>query len=265
MRLVTYNVLAFGAKPWMRPWQRRYLGNAERLDGLCRVLDSLQPTLAGLQEIWDPVLFESLGRELGMSAVTAQSMYPARCGLLSRVPILRYRTRWFQDSPGAWGRSFLEAEVMVESRRLSVFVVHLPVHSTAMLYSNSFYSALRDRYADDAVLLGDFNCPPSFGVPRRLAGESFRDVLTLVDTSHEQRQAALVGPMRAWSRLRPSPADMPRHGHIDYIFVPDRLAHAVRDGGVLTNEHTAKISDHSPVYAWLDRSLLASSDALRQT
>jgi endonuclease/exonuclease/phosphatase family metal-dependent hydrolase len=79
MRLLTYNILK---------------GGQEREAQIVEVIRSVAPDVVVVQEVLDVDRFRQIATALGMSPYLAQSQgrLPLRVGLLSRLPVLDFRT-----------------------------------------------------------------------------------------------------------------------------------------------------------------------------
>ena len=112
MRLLTYNILK---------------GGQEREAQIVEVIQSVAPDVVVVQEVLEVGRFRQIATALGMSPYLAQSQgrSPLRVGLLSRLPILDFRTlRLWPVWPGC-----LQATVwLANGRSLTVFGLHLAAY-----------------------------------------------------------------------------------------------------------------------------------------
>jgi endonuclease/exonuclease/phosphatase family metal-dependent hydrolase len=112
MRLLTYNILK---------------GGQEREAQIVEVIQSVAPDVVVVQEVLEVYHFRQIATALGMSPYLAQSQgcIPLRVGLLSRLPILDFRTlRLWPVWPGC-----LQATVwLANGRSLTVFGLHLAAY-----------------------------------------------------------------------------------------------------------------------------------------
>ena len=210
-----------------------------RSDTLIAILAESSASIVGLQEL-SPENARALANSL-------RAQFPYRIlhgahvdgkGLLSCYPI-----REHERFPLASGRSYIEAELVVEDRIVSVFVAHPPPPNYRRLevaspHATPDITMLLDRVSPTTptLLIGDFN----FVRPSR----NYRLVRRtgLIDTFREVGQGrGLTYPTRA----QPAAIPLPPLLRIDYIwatshFVP--LASWVGSGGG---------SDHLPVVSVL--------------
>jgi len=112
IRLLTYNILK---------------GGQEREAQIIEVIRSAAPGVVVVQEVLEEDRFRRIASALGMSPYLAQSQgrLPLRVGLLSRLPVLDFRTlRLWPVWPGC-----LQATVrLANGRSLTVFGVHLAAY-----------------------------------------------------------------------------------------------------------------------------------------
>jgi endonuclease/exonuclease/phosphatase family metal-dependent hydrolase len=111
LRVATYNILAGGGDRW---------------PAIREVVESLDPDVLALQEIEDPEPMEAMARALGYQPYFGPAPRFRHQGLLSRVPVARFRNH---QHPEAWPRNSIEVELELgpDSRfpRLGVHTVHL--------------------------------------------------------------------------------------------------------------------------------------------
>jgi endonuclease/exonuclease/phosphatase family metal-dependent hydrolase len=112
LRLLTYNILK---------------GGQEREAQIVEVIRSVNPDVVVVQEVLDVGPLRQIAAALGMSPYFAQSQgrIPLRVGLLSRLPVLGFRTlRLWPVWPGC-----LQATVrLANGRSLTVFGLHLAAY-----------------------------------------------------------------------------------------------------------------------------------------
>jgi exodeoxyribonuclease III len=249
MRLLTYNILK---------------GGQEREAQIVEVIQSVAPDVVVVQEVLEVYHFRQIATALGMSPYLAQSQgcIPLRVGLLSRLPILDFRTlRLWPVWPGC-----LQATVwLANGRSLTVFGLHLAAYYPWFLERwrthqlRTLLRYIRRTAPRMHLLAGDFNAiapgdraslaeaPPwvkaqawfQLGYIPRWTLRSLLDA-GYVDCFRK------LHPKKDGFTL-PSPHPQVR---LDYVFATPPLARTLRECRVITEPKTvASASDHLPLLA----------------
>ncbi len=266
MRILTYNVHG-----WRTPDDR------PNLDGVTAVIKASRADIIGLNEVFHPahgddgVALAELAARLGLHyvfgptqpAAGVPSHPPYGNALLSRWPIQAYAAHHLTPETTYGRRGLLEARVVLSSGHpLTVYVTHLD-HRSEDIRLAQWAAAVtwlqRDR-GRPHLLLGDFNA---------LAAADYVGPNALERLSAYQQAQGWPPPRfdlvaqvlkagyidvhgRAGAGFAPSfPAAAPER-RIDYIFLPEVLARALRSCGQLTLPEAHTVSDHLPVVTDLD-------------
>jgi endonuclease/exonuclease/phosphatase family metal-dependent hydrolase len=246
---------------------------------LARVIQASQADIVGLNEVFHPLtrpgeirpVLDLLAEALGMKAAFGVALTPqfafaplASYGnaLLTRYPLMAHAGHHLTPIEGHEQRGLLEARVLLPDGRIpfSVYVTHLDHLSEAARVRQLaavFQWTLRDRDRPH-LLLGDFNAlapgdfaadPAALAALRatadfgRLAEQGMEVVPRLLRRGYVDAQAGETAPT--------FPADHPSM-RIDYIWLSDALAPALRWSRRWTTDETAVASDHLPVLAEID-------------
>src|SRR5919107_843258 len=147
MRLLTYNILK---------------GGHEREAEIVEVIEYVAPDVVVVQEVLDADNFQQIATALGMSPYLAQSQgrLPLRVGLLSKLPVLDFRTLHLWP---VWP-SCLQATVpLANGHSLTVFGLHLAAYYPWFLelwrmhQIRTLLRYLRQAVPGRHLLVGDFN------------------------------------------------------------------------------------------------------------
>lgn len=151
LRVATYNVLAGGGARW------RHIG---------QVVSAMDPDVVAFQEIEDPAPLLALAERLGYRPLFGKAPRFRHQGLLTRLPVLRWRNR---RDPRAHPRNSLEVTVRLpEGSRWSEMRLHT-VHLTAAFQRRGRaepermreLAVVREQAAFEPrgphLVLGDFN------------------------------------------------------------------------------------------------------------
>ena len=227
----------------------------ERLPLLLADMATLQPDLLGLQEVVYPMQQDRLLGAAGEAHYGAIRGWAGRPeygnSLLVREPLVPVET---DRVDLAWNRSAQRSIVRLpEGTSVLVIVTHLhhlgPDERIRDEQATSILEWLEEGpTADAAILMGDFNAPPSEPAPTRLRGAGFR-------SAYESANGA--EPAVTWPSGLQAPA-MDTEGDpacLDYIWVRGsarvesaRLAFDRPD----PEDPTIYPSDHFGIAAWLE-------------
>lgn len=239
-RLLTYNI------------QR---GGRGRERALARVIASCAPDVVILQEAREPGIVERLARECGMAQWGAQAR--SSLGFLSRTPVAHYAWQWPRGSRHA----FLELVLAGGPR---VFGVHLAaVHSAwterrRLRELQALLASVARHQQGFHVLAGDFNTlAPGELLDIRQLPYRLRTLVWLSGGRIRWRtiQAVLTaGYVDGYRLLNPETAGVtfPTRGphiRLDYVFLPQNFATALRACSVVNAPEAGAASDHFPVLA----------------
>jgi len=265
MRVLTYNI---------HGW--RGADGSVDVARLARVIRSTEADVVALNEVFHPWLppgqgqpaLDLLAAELGMTACFGAALTPNLAfaplspygnALLTRYPVLAHAGHHLTPVAGHEQRGLLEVRVLLPARRapLSIYVTHLDHKSEAVRVQQ--LTALQQWTVRDRgrphLLLGDFNAlaPDDLAVQPALreqlprlgdrsdqGDESPQVVARLVRARYVDAGAA--------ERLPTFPAAEPLI-RIDYVFVAEPLAPALRWCRPWQTDETAVASDHLPLLA----------------
>lgn len=280
MRIATYNIhgwrTADGAPNWRQVAAVLRATGADVI-GLNEVYHSLRTTEDPLSEENESnshsaaPLLERLAAELGMYSIFGPCLrWPATDempensygnALLSRWPIIASAAHHLTPVPEKEQRGLLEGRILLpDGRNFTVYVTHLDHtdEATRLIQLRALRTwTVRDRNRPHAVL-GDFNAVSSWDFAHRPD-----ELLRLVDNRPpsgpllqeegmqvipQMEKAGYVDAMRA--------VDQPGQGtfiraaaplRIDYVFLSQSLAPALRSTQVWQEEPGSEASDHRPV------------------
>lgn len=232
---VTYNIrVGYGGGLGAAPALLRYL--PEDLGPVIAALGSLDPDVAGLQEVLGEDQAARIARALGMHY--AYAPHPAAhnawwgVAVLSKFPIRGCRTRTISRGLGD-AKTALACTVGTEDRALTVLSVHKDrdvgdgsATRRAIAFANEFVNV---------ILAGDFNLPPDDPRYDMLRTAFFDTALVETESAAWARAAGTYGD---WFAKR-----------IDYIFVRAGEFDPI-DAGLAASAHDTA-SDHRAYYAKL--------------
>lgn len=266
MRILTYNI---------HGW--RTLDDRPNLDGLAAIIADSAADIIGLNEVFHPATrnegapLADLAARLGYHYVfgptqpaAGEALHPPYGNaLLSRWPIQAYAAHHLTPETTYGRRGLLEARVLLPGGRpLTVYITHLDHRSEDIRLAQWAAASTwlqRDR-GRPHLLLGDFNALAEAdyageGALARLAAYQqargwpaprFELIAQVLKAGYVDAQA------RASGGSAPSfPAADPER-RIDYIFLPQVLAGALRASGRFDAPVARTASDHLPVLADLD-------------
>jgi len=244
LRLLSYNI--------------RY-GGTGREAAIAAVIAAAAPDLVILQEATSPEVVEELARQTGMAQWGARR--GRSLGFLSRRPVAH--VEWHK--PAFSRHAFLE--IVPYEGRWRTYGVHLAAVHAAWTERRRVYelrallAGIARRERGPHALIGDFNTIAPGEVldverlPRRL-----RALVWLSGGRIRWRTIQIVldsGYVDAYRHLQPDlvgntfPTWGP-HARLDYLFVPNDYAAAVRSCTVMTTAPAPHASDHFPLLAELD-------------
>lgn len=279
LRLLTYNI---------HGWK----GTDGRIDveRLARIIADSKADIVGLNEVYHPLTpsgesraaFASLADALGMEyafgvALTPQFAFAPLASygnaLLTRFPLLAHAGHHLTPVAGIEQRGLLEARVLLPDgrRTLSVYVTHLD-HRSEAARATQWAAALqwtaRDR-AQPHIVMGDFNAlaPTDYAARQEdLAAlghtewtrHLVEDGMQVVPRVLKARYVDACAESSSGAAPPTFPATDPLI-RIDYIFVSQPLAPAVRWCRPWETAETGVASDHLPLAAEIDLDLLAAA------
>jgi endonuclease/exonuclease/phosphatase family metal-dependent hydrolase len=249
MRLLTYNILK---------------GGLMREAEIIEVIQSVVPDVIVVQEVLEIERFQQIATGLGMSPFLAHSQgrLPLRVGLLSRLPVLDFRTLHLWS---VWP-SCLQATVqLTNGHSLTVFGLHLAAYYPWFLelwrmhQIRTLLRYIRQAAPGRHLLVGDFNSiAPG---DRALLGEAPLWVKAQVwfQLGYIPRWALEplldTGYVDCFRKLYPEedgftlPSDHPQV-RLDYVFADPSLKDALHECRVITlPKAVTTASDHLPVLA----------------
>ena len=249
IRLLTYNILK---------------GGQEREAQIVEVIRSVGPDVVVIQEVLEPDRLRQIATALGMSPYLAQSQgrLPLRVGLLSRLPVLDFRTlRLWPVWPGC-----LQATVqLANGHSLTVFGVHLAAYYPWFIELWRTYQVrallryIRRAAPGWHLLAGDFNAVAP-GDRASLAGAPlWVRAQTWFQLGRVPRRAPKplldAGYVDCFREMHPEedgftlPSTSPQV-RLDYVFAAPPLAGALNACRVITSpKAVTSASDHLPVLA----------------
>jgi endonuclease/exonuclease/phosphatase family metal-dependent hydrolase len=249
MRLLTYNILK---------------GGHEREAQIVEVIRAAATDVVVLQEVLEEDRFQRIAAALGMSPYLAQSQgrLPLRVGLLSRLPVLDFRTlRLWPVWPGC-----LQATVrLANGHSLTVFGVHLAAYYPWFLEWWRAYQVrallryLRRTAPGQHLLAGDFNAIAAGDRASLARAPLWVKAQTWFQLGYIQRWALRLllnaGYVDCFRELHPEddgftlPSVDPQV-RLDYVFAAPSLTEALLECQVITSpKAVTSASDHLPVLA----------------
>jgi endonuclease/exonuclease/phosphatase family metal-dependent hydrolase len=249
MRLLTYNILK---------------GGQTREVEIIEVIESVAPDVVVVQEVLEVDHFHRIATALGMSPYLAQSQdrLPLRVGLLSRLPVLEFRTLHLWP---LWP-SCLQATVrLANGHSLTVFGLHLAAYYPWFLElwrTHQVRALLRyiQRTAPGLHLLaGDFNTIAPGDQASLAEAPLWVKAQAWFQLGYIPRWAlgSLLdaGYVDCFRKLHPKeegftlPSPRPQV-RLDYVFATPPLARKLRECRAITEPRkVASASDHLPVLA----------------
>jgi endonuclease/exonuclease/phosphatase family metal-dependent hydrolase len=247
VRLLTYNILK---------------GGQEREAQIVEVIRSVAPDVVVVQEVLEATRFRQIATALGMSPYLAQSQgrLPLRVGLLSRLPVLDFRTlRLWPVWPGC-----LQATVqLANGHSLTVFGLHLAAYYPWFLeWWRAYQIRTLLRYIRRTapglhLLTGDFNTIAPEDRASLARAPLWVRAQTWFQLGYVPRWA--LGPLLGagyvdcFRELHPKedgftlPSVDPQV-RLDYVFAAPSLKDALRECRVITSpKAVTAASDHLPV------------------
>jgi len=249
MRLLTYNILK---------------GGHEREAEIVEAIEYVAPDVVVVQEVLDADNFQQIATALGMSPYLAQSQgrLPLRIGLLSKLPVLDFRTLHLWP---LWP-SCLQATVrLANGDSLTVFGLHLAAYYPWFLERwrmHQLRALLRyiHRTAPGMHLLaGDFNTIAPGDQASLVEAPLWVKAQAWFQLGYIPRWALRslldAGYIDCFRKLHPKeegftlPSPRPQV-RLDYVFATPPLARTLRECQVITAPRkVASASDHLPVLA----------------
>ena len=249
MRLLTYNIL----------W-----GGQEREAEIVEVIQAVDPDVVVVQEALGVARFQRIAAALEMTSCLAErrGRLSVRVGLLSRLPILDFRTLHLWP---VWP-SCLQATVKLASGRpLTVFGLHLAAYHAWFLEWWRKYQVrallryIRQTAPGQHLLAGDFNAMARGDqaslaeAPLWVKAQTWFQMGRILHWALEPLLDA--GYIDCFRKLHPEedgftlPSSHPQV-RLDYIFAAPPLAEVLRECRVVTSpEEVVLASDHLPVLA----------------
>jgi exodeoxyribonuclease III len=247
MRLLTYNILK---------------GGQEREAQIVEVIRSVDPDVVVIQEVLEADRLRQITTALGMSPYLAQNQgrLPLRVGLLSRLPVLDFRTlRLWPLWPGC-----LQATIrLANGHPLTVFGVHLAAYYTWFMEWWRVYQVrallryIRWMAPGRHLLVGDFNtiAPGDRAsleqAPLWVKAQAWFQLGYIPRWALEPLLEA--GYVDCFHKLHPEedgftlPSVHPQV-RLDYVFAAPSLTDALRECRVITSpKEVTSASNHLPV------------------
>lgn len=252
MRLLTYNILS---------------GGQDREAEIVEVVRSVDPDVVVVQEAQEADRFRRIAVALGMAPYLAEARgrVPLRVGLLSRLPVLDFRTL---DLWPLWP-SCLQATVrLANGRSLTVFGVHLAAYYPWFFEGwrthqvRALLRHIRHVTSGSHLLAGDFNAIAPGDRASLARAPLWVRAQTWFQLGRVPRRALKplleADYVDCFREMYPEedgftlPSTDPQV-RLDYIFAAPPLVKALRNCRVITSpEEVALASDHLPVLAEFD-------------
>jgi exodeoxyribonuclease-3 len=248
-RLLTYNILE---------------GGHEREVEIVEVIKSVAPHVVVVQEVIEAARFRRIAAALGMSPCLAESRHrlPLRVGLLSRLPVLDFRTHHLWP---IWPACLQASVQLANGYSLTVYGLHLAAYYPWFLewwrthQIRALLRHIRQTAPRQHLLAGDFNTIAP-GDPASLAeAPLWVKAQTWFQLGHIPRWALKplldAGYVDCFRKLHPQedgftlPSPHPQV-RLDYVFATpplDKALHACRV--VRSPREVVLASDHLPVLA----------------
>lgn len=276
MRVLTYNI---------HGWRDAH-GQID-VARLARIIQASEADVVALNEVFHPLLppgqelpalallAETLGMDFAFGvALTPQFAFAPLASygnaLLTRYPVLAHAGHHLTPIDGHEQRGLLEMRVLLPDGRtpFSVYVTHLDHRSEAVRVQQLaavFSWTARDR-ARPHLLLGDFNAlaPGDYDDrPAALQAVAESDIFAHMVQDEMQVVPRLL--RRGYVDAQAASADVPPaptfpaadpQVRIDYIWASTPLAPALRWCRRWTTDETTEASDHLPVLAEIDETVL---------
>jgi exodeoxyribonuclease-3 len=249
MRLLTYNILK---------------GGHEREAEIVKVIEYVAPDVVVVQEVLDADNFQQIATALGMSPYLAQSQgrLPLRVGLLSKLPVLDFRTLHLWP---LWP-SCLQATVRLKNANsLTIFGLHLAAYYPGFLERwrmhqlRALLRYIRRTAPGMHLLAGDFNAIAPGDQALLMEAPPWVKAQAWFQLGYIPRWALRslldAGYVDCFRKLHPKkdgftlPSPHPQV-RLDYVFATPPLARTLRECRVITEpEKVASASDHLPLLA----------------
>jgi|GEM_PF-2750680 len=239
MRLLTFNI-RFGAGGGQPEKQGYNLPiTSAKLADLTAAIDSLQPDVAALQEVYNARQAERISRQLGMRFVYgrhpsgyALDFFEWGLALLHRHEVIRTTQHPLTFDPDLRsGRHALIVTLSIENTPVTFINVHLAFENLEGQVAELL--SVADGIENPLAILGDFNCSPDDGRLEPLQSR-LHDTCRAI-TSDGAQEAETVGTLLHSS------------SRFDYVFVDPRHF-IVEDVGLPAQIHR-RVSDHLAYYA----------------
>ena len=249
MRLLTYNILK---------------GGQMREAEIIEVIQSVTPDVVVVQEVLEVERFQQIATGLGMSPYLthSQGRLPIRVGLLSRLPVLDFRTLHLWP---VWPSCLRATVQLANGHSLTVFGLHLAAYYPWFLelwrmhQIRTLLRYIRRAAPGHHLLAGDFNTiAPG---DRALLGQAplWVRAQAWFQLGYIPRWALRpllnAGYVDCFRRLQPEedgftlPSVHPQV-RLDYVFAAPSLKDALRECRVITSpKAVTSASDHLPVLA----------------
>lgn len=249
MRLLTYNILK---------------GGHEREAQIVEVIRSVDPDVVVVQEAREANRFRQIATALGMSPYLAEGRdrLPLRVGLLSRLPVLDFRTL---DLWPVWPSCLRATVRLVNGRSLTVYGLHLAAYYPWFFEGwrthqvRALLRCIRETAPGQHLLAGDFNAIAPGDRASLAQAPLWVKAQAWFQLGYIPRWAlrSLLdeGYVDCFRKLHPEedgftlPSPRPQV-RLDYVFASPPLANALIECRVVTVPRgVTSASDHLPVLA----------------
>lgn len=253
MKIITYNI---------------FYGGEERLPLITQVLRDQHPDLIALQEANDRSNAEKLADALNMHLIFGESDNSFRVAWLSRLSVSRvcnYQLPFFLQGPRTeftMPKTLLSLDVQWNGSPLHLFTTHLQArypdeYEVCRLREvEAILLEIQSLLGEPLLLVGDLN---AFAPADPIGSLSPGSVEFAHRRSIEQGKRLAIARLQkagltdCYRMLHPTQAGYTSDARrelsmrIDYCFASPRLAQSLHSCEVISNELTAKASDHLPV------------------
>lgn len=249
MRLLTYNILE---------------GGREREAAIVEVIRAVSPDVVVVPEVLEVTRFRRIATALEMTSHFAdnRARISLRLGLLSRLPILDFRTLHLWP---VWPSCFQALVQLANGRPLTVFGLHLAAYYPWFLewwrthQVRALLRYIREATPGQHLLAGDFNTIAPGDKASLAEAPLWVRAQTWFQLGYIPRWALKplleAGYVDCFRKLRPEedgftlPSSYPQV-RLDYVFASRSLAEALRECRVVTSPGEVVLaSDHLPVLA----------------